>query len=130
MAQSILADPPDAATFMAYSVLQPDLSSGACIVRINPCINPVKVGDLYVVPAAWGTSNDKDSFISLLDMDMDAVEDEEVALITRLCNKFIITDSANSVIPNQFIRGDALSRHLGYGTYREAKSKWLSEGAT
>lgn len=128
MATSILADPPDSATFIAYSVLKPDLENGACIVRINPCINP-EINEqtrVYEVPKAWGDPADKKSFIDLLDLDMDAVKDSEVSLISRLCDKFIVTAKDQPCIPNQFIRGGTGGKHIGYGTYREAREKWLS----
>lgn len=125
IATSILADPPDSATFVAYSMLQPTLEQGACIVRINPCINPVMKNKKYVIPDAW--TKGADSFTTLLDMDMDAVKDEEVALITELCDRFIVNDAGKPALPNQYIRGDnTQKRFLGYGTYREAKAKWLS----
>lgn len=128
MAESILADPPDAASFVAFSILQPDLSNTNRIVRINPCINPEKKGFEYRVPEAWGTgAGDKASFKKLLELDMDAVEDRDVHLIMELCDKFIINDPSKPAIPNQFIRGDEQSpRYLGFGTYYEAKRQWLN----
>jgi uncharacterized protein len=125
MAQSILADPPDAASFVAFSVLKPDLENNSCIVRINPCINPVlnSANNKYEVPTAWGKG--EDSFITLLEMDMDAVAQDEVNLIVELCDKFIVEDENKDAISNQFIRGDSNSKkHIGYGSYALAKKNW------
>src|SRR5665213_1882310 len=41
MATSILADPPDSATFIAYSIIDPSLSNNGNLIRINPCYSPV-----------------------------------------------------------------------------------------
>jgi hypothetical protein len=126
MATSILGDPPDSATFIAYSVLHPNLSNSGHLVRINPCITPVldHGSKKYIVPAVY---RDKpDDFVELLKMDMDAVAPEQVRLITNLCDNFI----TNSILclPNQLIRGDAEnpdpSARLGYLTYAGAKKRW------
>lgn len=128
MAKSILSDPPDAATFIAYAMLDPLLSNSANIVRINPCVEPVKnEAGLYVLPPAYEKDTDGlAKFIALLDLDMDAVKEEEVTLITELCNKFIVADTATCV-PNQLIRGKKDGPFiLGQATYKEAKDKWVN----
>ncbi len=53
---------------------------------------------------------------------MDAVKNEDAALIHKLCHKFITT-SPNAV-PNQLIRGTADGPYLGHPTYAEAKQRW------
>lgn len=127
MSTSILGDPPDSATFIAYSILDPSLSNQACIVRINPCIKPeLDPATLkFTIPRAYAAN--AEDFFKLMDLDMDAVANNEVSLITQLCSKFIV--SSHPCVPNQFIRGDVNGAHLGYGTYREAKQKWLSVNA-
>jgi len=40
MATSILADPPDSATFIAYSILDPTLGKDANLVRIKSMLQP------------------------------------------------------------------------------------------
>lgn len=124
MAHSILADPPDAASFVAYSVLKPDLENSSCIVRINPVVSPVLTEDhRYVVPSAWKDSDQ--NFLNLLNLDMDAVEENEVALIEKLCDRFIVQEGQDHM-PNQFIRGDdRYPRHIGYGSYSLARQEWL-----
>jgi hypothetical protein len=127
MSTSILGDPPDSATFIAYSIIDPSLSNKACIVRINPCIKPVLNPDslMFEIPKAYASN--PDDFVKVMDLDMDAVANDEVSLITQLCSKFIV--SSDPCLPNQFIRGDGSGIHLGYGTYREAKARWLSATA-
>ncbi|MEO6135357.1 MAG: patatin-like phospholipase family protein [Ginsengibacter sp.] len=127
MATSILGDPPDSATFIAYSIIDPELKKDASLVRINPCYSPVsnKETKRFEVPAAFkNETNPEQALLNLLALDMDAVEPKEVLLITDLCNKFITDDSSNC-LANQLIRGDVSSdNYLGYGTYAEAKKKW------
>ncbi|MEO8961999.1 MAG: patatin-like phospholipase family protein [Ginsengibacter sp.] len=124
LATSILGDPPDSATFIAYAILDPTLTRNkAKLVRINPCITPEKdINNIYVVPEVY-KNRDKE-FIALMDLDMDAVEDDEVKLISNFCDKFIVT--AKPCISNQLIRGDENSIHLGQSTYQKAKEEWLS----
>lgn len=124
MATSILADPPDSATFIAYSVLDPSLTNDANLVRINPCYSPVlnAASNVFEVPAVYKNESDStNKLLSLIDLDMDAVENDQVALITELCDKFI---TENVCLPNQLIRGDASTDHLGFITYAAAKAKW------
>lgn len=124
MSTSILGDPPDSATFIAYSIIDPTLSNEACVVRINPCIKPVLNPDslIFEIPNAY--ANDETDFIKVMDLDMDAVDNDQVSLITQLCSKFIVGDGP--CMPNQLIRGDETGIHIGFSTYREAKAKWLS----
>jgi uncharacterized protein len=125
MATSILDDPPDSATFIAYSIMDPSLTDKANLIRINPCYSPVINNEtkLYEVPVIF--KNDPDAvnkLLKLIDLDMDAVENSEVNLIIDLCDKFV-TDNING-LPNQLIRGDKSADCLGQLTYAEAKGKW------
>lgn len=125
MSTSILGDPPDSASFIAYSILDPSLSNQANLIRINPCIKPELENNLFVLPAVYRNEpGGHDKFVKLMDMDMDAVQQEQVDLISDLCDKFIVNNEG-PCLPNQFIRGD---RDLGLGqeTYREAKACWLA----
>lgn len=122
MATSILSDPPDSATFIAYSILDPGFKKDVNLVRISPCLNPLRNDeDIYVAPSVYKDA--QEAFERLLHMDMDAVEQEDVNLIAGLCDKFI-TQSENC-LPNQLIRGDKETQHLGQYTYKEAKQKWM-----
>ena len=127
VSKSILGDPPDSATFMAYTILDPLLSKNASLVRINPCLSPkLKGNKIFDLPDAYqNLSEGRKKFIALLDMDMDAVESDEVLLISELAENFIVNDSTKTCIPNQLVRGDAAFNFLGQPTYREAKARWL-----
>jgi len=126
LSKSILSDPPDAATFIAYSFLHPNLdNTNPKIVRINPCLSPIKKGDEYVVPDIY--KNHEDEFIRLIEMDMDATKDEDVLLIDDLCNRFIVNSGKpEDSLPNQLIRGnnDSGNFYLGFPTYYSAKQRW------
>jgi len=125
MATSILADPPDTATFVAYSILHPSLLPNGNIVRINPCFSPVKAPktDRYDIPPGW--TGTPEQFRALLDLDMDAVGKDEVGLIKNLCDSFIVNEEGRLSMPNQYIRGSRNApKYLGHGSYLEAKRHW------
>jgi uncharacterized protein len=127
LATSILADPPDSDTFMAYAVMHPDLRSEANIVRINPILLPEldKETNLYKCPAVYNIdATTRKNFQTLLDMDMDAVKQTEVDLISDLCDKYIVTDPEKTALPNQLIRGSLDTAYLGYAFYLDGKSRW------
>ena len=126
MAQSILSDPPDSATFIAYSILNRQLENNANLVRINPCVSPEldKATNEYILPEVF--RNEYEKFISVLALDMDAIEDNQVDLIIDVAQKFIVNEEGKACLPNQFIRGDSGGEHkLGHATYREAKKRWF-----
>jgi patatin-like phospholipase/acyl hydrolase len=128
MSTSILGDPPDSATFIAYSFLDPALNNSANLVRINPSIKPEKDSNtVYGPPAVYkNLPGGERKFQKLMELDMDAVENEQVELINELCDHFIRTDDSPS-LPNQLIRGDKNGKHLGYASYKEAKAKWVND---
>ena len=126
MATSILADPPDSATFIAYSVIDPDLNNSANLVRINPCYSPVldPKTNTFVVPEVYANdANATEKLLTLIDLDMDAVENSQVDIIKDLCDKFIKANPA--AVPNQLIRGDVSGNYLGDATYAAAKTRWM-----
>jgi hypothetical protein len=119
---SILSDPPDAASFIACSFLHPSLVENKLnMVRINPCITPVADNGIYRAPVLY--RNREDEFLALMDLDMDAVEQQEIDMISDYVKTFIRMELPP--IANQFIRGDAEGEHLGYGTYGDAKARWM-----
>ncbi len=125
MSTSILDDPPDSATFIAYSIMDPSLSNNANLIRINPCYSPVinKTTSVYEVPQVYLKDKDPEGkLLNLMNLSMDAVENQEVELITDLCDKFITDDK--TCLANQLIRGDSSTFYLGQATYAEAKEKW------
>jgi hypothetical protein len=130
MSTSVLGDPPDSATFIAYSILDPSLSNKASLVRINPCISPEKDDSgYYDTPLVYkNIDNGDEKFRTLIELDMDATEDEAVNLIDEMCNKFIVTDGSPCIY-NQLIRGNpGQYPFLGHATYKEAKDHWIVQG--
>jgi len=128
MSTSILGDPPDSATFIAYSILDASLSNTACLVRINPCIKPVlnATTQIFEAPDVYKMqTNGTENFEKIMDLDMDAVANEDVDLIKQLCLNFITGDNGLT-LANQLIRGDGNGMHLGDDTYAKAKNRWLS----
>ncbi len=128
MATSILSDPPDSASFIAYSILNPALDNNKAyskFVRINPVLRPEKPnGDHYEVPAAF-EPDDSIAFFKLMQMDIDAVVQDEVDHISLLCDKFINPLNPAITVPNQIIRMEAAAKRLiGYPTYAAAKKAW------
>lgn len=116
---SILQDPPDAANFITYALLFPELKEHkeARFVRLSPTIQPELVNNVWQAPP----SIDKE-FEALVKLDMDAVEEREVKLIEKLCDEWL----ANN-IPNQPIRiGQDLECLIGYPKFEEGKQAWLS----
>lgn len=124
MASSILNDPPDFATFVAYNMLYPDLPSrSGNFIRLNPVLRPVlhtNAGTLTWDLPPGLTINE---FERLKTMEMDAVRDEEIALISRFCDLWL-----DDNIPNQSIRNNArFEGILGHNVYSEGAAdfgKW------
>ncbi|WP_231490950.1 patatin-like phospholipase family protein [Pedobacter sp. Leaf170] len=128
MSTSILGDPPDSATFIAYSIIDPSLSNTACLVRINPCIKPIlnPITKIFEAPEVYKSQIDgSEHFAKLMDLDMDAIANEDVDLIKQLCINFI-NGNNGFVTANQLIRGDGNGIHLGDDTYEKAKKRWLN----
>lgn len=119
-ASTILNEPPDAASYMAHIVLGGNGKNDSTpeIVRMNALISPVLINNKWTLPSGF----DPDKFKKLIALDMDAVADEEVALIEYLGNKWL-----NDDVKNQAIRADNnLECQIGYGKYSDAKKVWIN----
>lgn len=121
LAKSILSDPPDTASYITHIMLGGKPSqdhqepSSHHIIRMNPAISPIYVEN------KWKHPINKDPFDSLVSLEMDAIEDSEVALIQQYCNAWLV-----GTAPNQAIRADDLLRPLiGHSTFLAAKNDWL-----
>ncbi len=123
MGTSILNDPPDMATFVAYTFLNPEMPAKPVdFIRMNPNLRPVwtensnqQIWDLPV-----GIS--KDDYVKLNSMDMDAVEDAEVGLIKGLCDNWL-----NDLVPNQSVRSDSkLNTLIGHANFSLAAADFKS----
>ncbi|MDD3029397.1 MAG: patatin-like phospholipase family protein [Alphaproteobacteria bacterium] len=122
LAKAIVADPPDAATFMAHVVTGggKDLPTPAVsrIVRMNPLICPVKDKQGgWIAPAGLSAQE----FSALCDLDMDAVEQSQVEMIRKYAD-FWLSDK----VPNQPIRmdGTTLQMEIGHHVFSLARDAW------
>ncbi len=122
VATSIMDDPPDVATFLAYvmtgkgnAIKAPAVTSR--IVRVNPQISPAGV------PGAWGPPGplDTQEFIDMVTLDADAIDQYQVDKIIAYTRLWIAGD-----VPNQAIREDnlTLAVELGHDQFKEAVSAW------
>jgi len=122
LAESILDDPPDIATFLAHIMTGSGLglnnpASDSRIVRMNPLISPVKKAGVWSAPGSMSAAQ----FTYLAKLDMDAVEQAQVDAITKYADLWL-----QGGAPNQPIRmdGDTLNPELGQTTFQSAKAAW------
>lgn len=124
MSTSILNDPPDTAAFVAYMILNPAMPAKPIdFIRMNPVLRPILVngpsGKHWDLPAGIT----KEEYAALNAIDMDAVEEEELSLLKKMCDNWL----NNSGIPNQSIRSDAaLNCLIGHADFNAAKTDFKS----
>ncbi len=128
LSQSILSDPPDAATYAAHLALG---GSGCCtpaapisghVVRMNPLIRPCYASGNWTLPPNLTAIE----FTDLVNLDMDAVEPRQVALINRFCDLWL-----DDKVPNQAIRADERFQTLiGQCKFNAASAAWQNIGVT
>jgi hypothetical protein len=87
------------------------------VVRLSAMVRPVLEADGWKLPPGLTV----DDFQALQKLEMDAVKDEEVALIARLGTAWIA-----GTVPNQPIRmrSDNLASSLGEEIYGKAVARW------
>ncbi len=121
---TIIADPPDAHSFIAHLMLGGPLptasecpSEATSIVRMNPLIQPL--GDEssgWQLPPGLGC----DEFAKLVALDIAAIEQEDAGLIARFAELWI-----GGVVRNQPVRGNrALECEIGFPDYAGARAAW------
>lgn len=140
VAKTIIADPPDAHTFIAHLMLDGGLplDISACpytetaIVRMNPVIQPVidRATGTWNVPVGWSV----EEFRRIAEMDISASAQDDVDLIDRMCEGWL-QDGWH----NQPVRGSNIwvspSSHaplantdhlceIGHRWYSDAKFAW------
>ena len=126
LAKSILSDPPDSDTFIAYTMLFPDLPRKQNrFVRLNPLVQPIKRimdgKEQWTVPEGFIS----EEFYRLILMDMDAIAQEDVLLIEKFCEQWFIGN-----IKNQPVRaGSQLECILGHPYFEEGMNAWNSDGS-
>ncbi|GAA4397602.1 hypothetical protein GCM10023187_07250 [Nibrella viscosa] len=121
---SILNDPPDAASFTAYTLLHqqfPVRPENLRLVRMNPLIQPKlrKSGTRqeWVLPTLNLTDEE---FSKLVELELDTTDPQDILLVKKFGELW-----TQNEIPNQPIRADAeLQCLLGHPTFAEARKAW------
>jgi hypothetical protein len=127
LATAILDDPPDAASFVAHVWLRGTLPArdapavtDSPVVRMNPLVQPVRTvsGNL-----ALPNGISADAFETLRELEMDAVEQDDVLLIQSFGQRWLADD-----VTNQPIRANSftLEPQIGFNRYSDAKAAWLA----
>lgn len=127
IATAILDDPPDAASFIAHVWLGGRLPTNpdapvvdGPVVRLNPLVQPVRtVNGKLTTPAGMTL----DQFELLRDLEMDAVEQDQVLAIQDFGRRWLANDVTNQAIRNNSI---TLAPEIGFNRYSEAKAQWLA----
>jgi predicted acylesterase/phospholipase RssA len=116
MTTAILGDPPDAATYVSYAIMYPDLPvRNQNFVRLNPILQPnlssVKDKLTWTIPEAL-TANE---FQRLANLDFDATDLKDVELLEHFANLWLADK-----LPNQPIRNDKYMKCLlGHETFSQ-----------
>jgi hypothetical protein len=125
LATCILDDPPDAASFHAHVLLGGAMPPGpddpvtdGPVVRMNPLIKPVRDSDDDPWRPPDGLALDR--FKRLRDLDLDAIEQNEVEDIKVLAYEWL-----RDTVLNQPVRGarNSSAAEIGHHRYRDAKAQ-------
>lgn len=127
MASSILSEPPDAANYVSHIFLGGNYQVGSApaFVRLNPLLQPYlqKNGNdrKWIIPPGISSSDDRKTFFDLTQLDMDAVEDEEVIKVKKLGEWWV-----KNIIYNQpiYMGSDELDCKIGHRLFSDAKAAW------
>ena len=124
MGTSILNDPPDTAAFVAYMILNSSMPAKPVdFIRMNPVLRPILINDANGKHWDLPAGINRDEYVALNAIDMDAVEDKEVSLIIKLCENWL----NNAGVPNQAIRSDStLNCLIGHADFNSAKGDFKS----
>ena len=131
LADTLLDDPPDAASLTAYLALghavptdSGERLAAGRLVRMNPLVQPIRLANGWVRPAGLNEAEDGgDEFLRLRELAVDAVAPDEIALV----QKFGALWHGDAVV-NQPVRAnsDTLDCEIGQRWYNEAKTQWLN----
>lgn len=124
LATSILDDPPDMASFVVHVMTggspgNAKSPADSRIVRMNPLISPVPAP----APSRWKPPGSMTAaqFKFIRDLDMDALEPNQVAAISAYTDLWIRGDTRNQPIR---MDADALAPELGPFSYGDAATAW------
>ena len=112
LASAVVGAPPDAASFVAFTALNPGavfrhVEGGAPLnpnfIRANPSIQPELVGDEWRIPARFeqhaSLANRSAMMGDLRNLELDAVKPKDVGLVVKVCDAWLADE-----LPNQPIR--------------------------
>ncbi len=137
IAKSIVADPPEMASFKAFIAVGGSVQSPSegPVIRMSPLVQPIRSSTAqfdYPVFLNYGTSaisplgRNRNLFNELKELDMDAVKQNEVDLIKILCESWLATNPAETsrcCVYNQPVQARTdLSVNIGHRYYNEAKA--------
>jgi len=139
LATSILDNPPDVASYIAYMALGARLPeptdppgvparNGGPIVRMNPMIQPIKRkgSDEFVPPGSnTGTPLDMAQFNALINTELDAVDPDDVAHIEELCRMWLADEAHNQPI---LASSATLDCEIGQRWYSDARRRAVALG--
>jgi uncharacterized protein len=135
LATSIVDDPPDASSFHAHLALTQRLPADAAhpvtdgpIVRMNPLVRPVRDAQgAWVAPQlnpGGAPQADLADLKTLINLDMDATADSEVALIQKLADAWLVDNVPNQ--PVRWRRDDDVGCEIGQDRFGAARTLWLA----
>jgi uncharacterized protein len=115
-------DPPDNASYSAHVILgaarNADLSAMGAVVRLSPVVRPVlRADNVWVVPDGLTPTQ----FDGLAALAMDAVEQDQVALIQALGEAWIAGTAPNAPIR---MVSSTLAGEPGDDTFAAGKARW------
>ena len=123
VASAIVGAPPDAASYVAFSTLNPGFArkdfTNLNFIRANPCLRPIWNEKISCWQKPERLTNFTDLELQrLVKLNLDAVKQSDVNLIARLGQAWM-----NDSLPNQPIRnGHRMSCLLGQATFGQVQS--------
>jgi hypothetical protein len=123
MAQAIISDPPDAATFIANQILNlPYQQRQNRLIRINPLVKPIfdSTNNMWRKPGVQWLDK---KMQRLFEMDMAVTDSDDIQLINRMTEEFF-----DGYFDNQGIRtgGAGIEAILGHKNFKSALDDWNS----
>jgi len=119
---AILDDPPDAASFHVHVMTGSGvgLPSPAVsrLVRMNPLLSPMRDAEGRWAPPG-GMSGEE--FLTLCNLDMDALAQDQVDRISRLADLWLVDKVRNQPIR---LNGGTLDAEIGYESFGAARAGW------
>lgn len=119
MSNSILSDPPDAATFDTHQIMRlPYAERTPRLIRINPLVKPRLKDNRWEKPGFDWTEN---QLKKLFTMDMAIATTDGVKFLNKLCKDFF-----EGAFDNQGIRlgGEKMEPILGHRKFKDALNDW------